>query len=272
MTNSETLATNLVRRGSPNTTLIDVAVSNTPIAPDTPQSLIPEYPEVLELGYITSHHPPRAFLSKLLHTFPHSGHSTLFASIFSPVGVSSLLLDYSLSHGGRCSIVCQDIWRSETLIEVVLPPATSRLDMWLVHSLLFRPDNIDSETDTARFSEDRSACPINVQRVDINLKVAIASDIGSDLLIMLLPLSLLMKARISTKQKIGLACMFSLGLIVIAFAFVRFREIKEVSSLNETDEIVLVQGPVRLALWSQIEAAMALLITNIPAKFMDKLA
>ncbi|KAG5298770.1 hypothetical protein I7I50_06104 [Histoplasma capsulatum G186AR] len=82
---------------------------------------------------------------------------------------------------------------------------------------------------------------------------------------MLLPLSLLMKARISTKQKIGLACMFSLGLIVIAFAFVRFREIKKVSSLNETDEIVLVQGPVRLTLWSQIEAAMSLLITNIPA-------
>lgn len=64
----------------------------------------------------------------------------------------------------------------------IMQPSINILESRLVHSLLFRPDNIDSEADTARFSEDRSACPINVQRVDINLKVAIASDIGSDLL------------------------------------------------------------------------------------------
>lgn len=82
---------------------------------------------------------------------------------------------------------------------------------------------------------------------------------------MLLPLFLLMKARISTKQKIGLGCMFSLGLIIIAFSFVRFYEIKKVTRIRELDYAVLIQVPIRLSMWSQIEAAIALLVTNIPA-------
>ncbi|KKZ64885.1 hypothetical protein EMCG_09203 [[Emmonsia] crescens] len=115
------------------------------------------------------------------------------------------------------------------------------------------------------WSSVHRSCPMNVERVDITLKIAVGVDVGSDLLIMLLPLFLLMKARISMKQKIGLGCMFSLGLIIIAFSFVRFYEIKKVTRVLETDYTVLIQGPICLSMWSQIEAAIALLVTNIPA-------
>ncbi|OJD11417.1 hypothetical protein AJ78_07813 [Emergomyces pasteurianus Ep9510] len=140
---------------------------------------------------------------------------------------------------------------------------------------------------------DIHSCLMNAERVDINLKVAISADVGSDLLstvvphplpptpltrvsrlyrdhkltrpVMILPLFLLMKARISAKQKLGLACMFSLGLIIIVIAFVRLSEIKKVIGIDERDDTVLIQAPIRFALWSQIEGSIALLVTNIPA-------
>ncbi|OAX83498.1 hypothetical protein ACJ72_02132 [Emergomyces africanus] len=116
---------------------------------------------------------------------------------------------------------------------------------------------------SATWTPNIDTCLMDVKRVDINLKVAVGADVGSDLLIMILPLYLLMKARISTKHKFGLACMFSLGLIIIAFAFVRYHEIKKVT--DDKDMVELLHTPIRLAMWSQIEASIALLVTNIPA-------
>jgi hypothetical protein len=82
---------------------------------------------------------------------------------------------------------------------------------------------------------------------------------------MLLPLRLLWTLQISRKQKVALGCMFSLGIIVIVFAFVRLSNVTKATSQAKTNPTTLANGPILLSLWSTIEAAVAVLVANLPA-------
>ena len=82
---------------------------------------------------------------------------------------------------------------------------------------------------------------------------------------MLLPLRLLATLRINAKQKLALAGMFSLGLIVIAFAFVRLVEVTKATAKSKTDPTTVAEGPILLSVWSVIEAAVAVVVANLPA-------
>ncbi|PGH08074.1 hypothetical protein AJ79_06074 [Helicocarpus griseus UAMH5409] len=115
------------------------------------------------------------------------------------------------------------------------------------------------------WSPEGCSDPRNVKRSDSSIRFATGADIAADFLIMLLPLRLLLKVQISNKQKIGLACMFSLGLIVIAFAFVRLYQVTKATKDAQINPTALTDGPLLLSMWSQIEAAVALLVANIPA-------
>jgi hypothetical protein len=82
---------------------------------------------------------------------------------------------------------------------------------------------------------------------------------------MLLPLRLLFTLQISLKQKFGLACLFSLGSIVIVFAFVRLFNVTKATAQSQIDPTTLADGPVILSLWSTIEAGVAVIVANLPA-------
>ncbi|MCJ1429662.1 hypothetical protein MMC29_007577 [Sticta canariensis] len=64
---------------------------------------------------------------------------------------------------------------------------------------------------------------------------------------MALPLRLLWKLQIETRQKLALAAVFSFAIVIIVFAIVRIVEIN--SMLKHVD-------PIWLALWSMIEASV----------------
>lgn len=82
---------------------------------------------------------------------------------------------------------------------------------------------------------------------------------------MALPVRLLMTLRITLKQKLALTCLFSLGTIVIIFAFVRLFQVIKATADSQTDPTTVANGPILLSLWSVIEAAVAVVVTNLPA-------
>lgn len=82
---------------------------------------------------------------------------------------------------------------------------------------------------------------------------------------MVLPLRLLWTLRISRKQKMGLACLFSLGIIVIIFAFIRLSNVTKATSEAKANPTTIADGPILLSLWSTIEAAVAVIVANLPA-------
>ncbi|MCJ1259438.1 hypothetical protein MMC24_007275 [Lignoscripta atroalba] len=83
---------------------------------------------------------------------------------------------------------------------------------------------------------------------------------------MALPLRLLWGLQITTRQKLALAGIFSLGLVIIVFAIVRVIETS--ASTHHVD-------PIWLALWSMVEAsvdklispsaASAIIVSNLPS-------
>jgi hypothetical protein len=82
---------------------------------------------------------------------------------------------------------------------------------------------------------------------------------------MLLPLRLLWTLRISIPQKLGLACLFSLGIVVVIFTFVRLYNITKATAESTIDPTTLADGPIILSLWSQIEASVSVIVANLPA-------
>lgn len=80
---------------------------------------------------------------------------------------------------------------------------------------------------------------------------------------MLLPLHLLRKLRVRPQQKFGLAVIFSLGTIIIAFAFVRLAQVTKATS--NPDPATLADGPVLLSMWSHIESSVSLIVATLPA-------
>lgn len=82
---------------------------------------------------------------------------------------------------------------------------------------------------------------------------------------MLLPLRLICTLRISVTQKLALACLFSLGMVVVVFAFLRLYNVTKATSEGVVDETKLAGAPLILSLWTQIEAAVAVIVANLPA-------
>ena len=80
---------------------------------------------------------------------------------------------------------------------------------------------------------------------------------------MLLPLNLLRKLQISPQQKFGLAVIFSLGTIIIAFAFARLAQVTKATS--NPDPTTLADGPVLLSMWSHIESSVSIIVATLPA-------
>ncbi|KAI4172252.1 MAG: hypothetical protein LQ343_003687 [Gyalolechia ehrenbergii] len=75
-------------------------------------------------------------------------------------------------------------------------------------------------------------------------------------MIMALGLKLLRKLRVSPREKLALAAIFSVGLIKITFAVIRV--VKIGASATHVN-------PIWLALWSMIEASVAVVVACLPS-------
>ena len=82
---------------------------------------------------------------------------------------------------------------------------------------------------------------------------------------MLLPLRLIWTLRISVTQKLALACLFSLGIVVVILAFVRLFNVTKATSEGAVDISTLTNAPLTLSFWTQIEAAVSVIVANLPA-------
>lgn len=105
--------------------------------------------------------------------------------------------------------------------------------------------------------------PEDLIRADASIKFATSADVIADALIMLLPLNLLRKLQVSPQQKFGLAVIFSLGTIIIAFAFARLAQVTKATS--NPDPTTLADGPVLLSMWSHIESSVSVIVATLPA-------
>ncbi|CAN9178016.1 unnamed protein product [Alternaria alternata] len=109
----------------------------------------------------------------------------------------------------------------------------------------------------------RACDPEDLIRADASIKFATSADVVADALIMLLPLNLLRKLQVSAQQKFGLAVIFSLGTIIIAFAFARLAQVTKATS--NPDPAALADGPVLLSMWSHIESSVSVIVATLPA-------
>ncbi|KAF3053180.1 hypothetical protein E8E11_011459 [Didymella keratinophila] len=96
--------------------------------------------------------------------------------------------------------------------------------------------------------------PEDLIRADASIKFATSADVVADAVIMILPLNLLRKLQINARQKFGLAMIFSLGTIIIAFAFARLAQVTKATSNAAKDPTTVADGPVLLSMWSHIES------------------
>ncbi|KAI9839027.1 MAG: hypothetical protein M1837_002281 [Sclerophora amabilis] len=100
-------------------------------------------------------------------------------------------------------------------------------------------------------------------RMAESIKFSTAVDIISDVMIMALPLRILCTLRITTRQKIGLAGLFSLAIIIITFAIVRAA--KSSGTLVPNDISSLVKSdPTTLTLYTILEATVAVIVSCLP--------
>ncbi|KAJ4372881.1 hypothetical protein N0V83_003172 [Neocucurbitaria cava] len=105
--------------------------------------------------------------------------------------------------------------------------------------------------------------PDDLHRADISIKFATSADVVADAIIMTLPLNLLRKLQITPSQKFGLAVIFSLGTIIIAFAFARLVQVTKATS--NPNPLTLADGPVLLSMWSHIESSVSIIVATLPA-------
>jgi hypothetical protein len=82
---------------------------------------------------------------------------------------------------------------------------------------------------------------------------------------MLLPLKLIWLLNISHQQKFGLAAIFSLGTIIVVFAFVRLANVTRATAAATTNPLTVADGPILLSMWSDIECGVAVFVVNLPA-------
>ena len=82
---------------------------------------------------------------------------------------------------------------------------------------------------------------------------------------MILPLNLLRDLQINARQKFGLAMVFSLGTIIVAFAFARLAQVTKATSNAAKDPATIADGPVLLSMWSHIESSVSVIVATLPA-------
>jgi hypothetical protein len=86
-------------------------------------------------------------------------------------------------------------------------------------------------------------------------------NIASDLFLILLPVPVIRKLNITLAKKIGLACMFSIGLVVIVTAVLRFTTLQTAARKAKYDPCY---GSLLSTTWTNAEAALAVICANIP--------
>ena len=86
-------------------------------------------------------------------------------------------------------------------------------------------------------------------------------NITSDVILILLPVPVVKKLNITRTKKIGLACMFSIGLIVIVTAILRFTTLHSAAMKASYDPL---SGSLTSTTWTTAEAALAIICANIP--------
>ncbi|KAL8884087.1 MAG: hypothetical protein Q9215_007785, partial [Flavoplaca cf. flavocitrina] len=98
--------------------------------------------------------------------------------------------------------------------------------------------------------------PRDIHYSNACLYVAAVGDIISDLMIMGLGLRLLRNLQVRLKEKLALGAAFSVGVIKIIFAVIRVVKIgPSAAHVN----------PIWLALWSMIEASVAIVVASLPS-------
>ncbi|KAH6676978.1 hypothetical protein F5X68DRAFT_157439 [Plectosphaerella plurivora] len=107
--------------------------------------------------------------------------------------------------------------------------------------------------------------PGDLVRADASIKFATAADVVADILIMLLPLHLLRSLKTNRAHKAGLVVLFSLGGIIIAFAFARLVQVTKATSDTAKDPTTVANGPVLLSMWSHIESSVGIIVATLPA-------
>lgn len=96
--------------------------------------------------------------------------------------------------------------------------------------------------------------PIDVRGGNISISYSTAVDILSDIMIMLLPLRLLHKLQVSRRQKLGLAGVFCVGIMVVASAIARLTQI---IGQERSD-------PVGLSVWGLVESSISVMVGSLP--------
>jgi len=83
---------------------------------------------------------------------------------------------------------------------------------------------------------------------------------------MILPLNLLRKLKLSTRQTIGLSAIFGIGFIIIGVAIARLVEVTPATSSVSTSSSSssITKGPITLSAWSHIEASVAVIVASLP--------
>lgn len=82
---------------------------------------------------------------------------------------------------------------------------------------------------------------------------------------MILPLHLLRNLKTNRAHKAGLVVLFSLGGIIIAFAFARLAQVTKATSDTAKDPTTIANGPVLLSMWSHIESSVGIIVATLPA-------
>jgi len=83
---------------------------------------------------------------------------------------------------------------------------------------------------------------------------------------MILPLNLLRKLKLSTRQTIVLSAIFGIGFIIIGVAIARLVEVTPATSSVSTSSSSssITKGPITLSAWSHIEASVAIIVASLP--------
>ncbi|KFY17143.1 hypothetical protein V492_00876 [Pseudogymnoascus sp. VKM F-4246] len=100
------------------------------------------------------------------------------------------------------------------------------------------------------------ACSLEIDKKTSIIAVLYSTvvDVLTDLMIMAMPLQLLWRVRISSSEKMGLAGVFSIGVLIIVFAIARAVQI----AFTTTSDSVL------LALWGIIESTVSVIVGCLP--------
>ncbi|KAL6704806.1 hypothetical protein ACN47E_007610 [Coniothyrium glycines] len=103
----------------------------------------------------------------------------------------------------------------------------------------------------------------NLIRADASIKFSTMADVVADVTIMLLPLYVLRKLQISLLQKFGLILIFSLGIVIVAFAFIRLGQV--IKATDNADAAAIAEGPILLSMWSHVESSISIIVATLPA-------